>query len=72
MNLRKRLQTLERGAVPRDGGRCEDCGFAAGDVVQGKVVFGDEPLDGPDVCPGCGRPLILRLEFDRPGDIDRR
>ncbi len=64
MTLNKRLQALERLAVPPDDERCEACGYAPGLPVKMKVTFrGDEPDKGPDVCPECGRQLIIRLSF---------
>ncbi len=64
MNLKTRLQALERLAVPPDDGRCEACGYAPGLPVKMKVTFrGDEPAKGPDFCPDCGRRLIFRLSF---------
>ncbi len=64
MNLKKRLQALERVVVPPDDGRCEACGYAPGLPVKMKVTFrGDNPVEGPDVCPDCGRQLIFRLSF---------
>lgn len=35
-----------------------------------KVSFGGESV-GPDVCPECGRHLILRLSFDEPREVGR-
>ena len=50
--------------VPPDDGRCEACGYAPGLPVKMKVTFrGDNPVEGPDVCPECGRRLIIRLSF---------
>ena len=43
---------------------CEACGYEPGSELECRVSFVDEPDDGPDVCPGCGRPLILKLSFD--------
>ncbi len=66
MNLKRRLQALEQIVVPPDVNRCETCGYDAGSELELKVCFVDEPDEGPDVCRACGRPLILRLEFDDP------
>ena len=64
MNLKKRLQALERAVVPPDDDRCEACGYAPGSQVELGVTFrGDEPVESPDVCPDCGRRLIIRLSF---------
>ncbi len=64
MNLKKRLQALERAVVPPDDDRCEACGYAPGLPVKLKMTFrGDNPVEGPDVCPDCGRRLIIRLSF---------
>ncbi len=66
MNLKSRLRALEQTVVPSDDYRCEVCGCGAGSELELKVCFADEPDEGPDVCCACGRPLILRLEFDEP------
>ena len=64
MNLHRRLRALEQNVVPPDDYRCEACGYDSGSELELKVSFADEPDEGPDACPRCGRPLILRLEFD--------
>ncbi len=70
MNLKKRLQALERLSVPPDDGRCEACGYAPGLPVKMKVTFrGDNPVEGPDACPECGRRLIIRLSFADRRDV---
>ena len=70
MNLKKRLQALERAVVPPDDGRCEACGYAPGLPVKMKVTFrGDDPVERPDVCPECGRRLIIRLSFADRRDV---
>ena len=68
MNLKRRLQALERVVIPEDD-RCGACGYAPGSELELKLSFGDEPDEGPDFCPGCGRPLIIRLSFDSPRDV---
>ena len=70
MNLHRRLRALEQNVVPPDDYRCEACGYDAGSELELNVCFADEPDEGPDVCRACGRPLILRLEFDNPLEID--
>ena len=40
------------------------CGYGPGVELECVVSFPDEPLEGPDICSRCGRPLILRLAFD--------
>ena len=65
MNLRRRLQALERVVIPADD-RCGACGHAPGSEPELKVSFGDEPDEGPDFCPNCWRPLNVRLAFDSP------
>ncbi len=47
-----------------DGYGCEACGYERESRLECKVSFADESDDGPDVCPGCGWLLILRLSFD--------
>ena len=66
MNLKRRLRALEQIVVPPDDYRCELCGSDLWSELEFKVSFADEPDVGPDVCPQCGRPMILRLEFDEP------
>ncbi len=41
----------------------------AGSELEFKVSLGDDPDEGPDFCPGCGRPLIIRLSFDNPREV---
>ncbi len=66
MNLKKRLQALERLVVPPDDGRCEACGYVPGLPVTQVVTFrGDEPVKGPDFCPDCGRQLIHQAVIRR-------
>ena len=71
MNLKRRLQAMEQVVTPVGRGRCDTCEYEPGSELKCEVSFHDEPLEGPDVCPRCGRPLILRLEFDEPLEIDR-
>ncbi len=66
MNLKRRLRALEQNVVPPDEYRCELCGYDPGSELEFEVSFANEPDVGPDVCPGCSRPLILRLSFDEP------
>ena len=72
MNLKRRLDALEQVAAPLEDGRCRVCGYEPGVELEGVVSFAEEPLKGPDVCPVCSRPLILRLEFDRPPNRKQR
>ncbi len=65
MNLKRRLRALERVVAPSSD-RCEACGYAPGAQLQFTVSHADEESDGPDLCPECGRPLIIRLTFDDP------
>ena len=64
MNLKRRLRALEQVVAPTDD-RCRSCGYDGRSPLQIKMSFGDEP-EGPDVCPECGRRLILRISFDEP------
>lgn len=66
MNLHRRLRALEQIVTPVDHGRCDTCGYVPGAELKCEVYFHDEPLEGSDACSQCGRPLILRLEFDEP------
>ena len=59
-------RALEQIAVPSGDYGCETCGYDAGLELELKVSFANEPDVGPDACPRCGRPMILRLEFDEP------
>lgn len=66
MSLKRRVRALERVVGRTDDKRCEACGYDPGVRPEFKVSMHDEPLDGPEVCPKCGRRLIIRLEFERP------
>ncbi len=66
MNLKRRLRALEQTVVPSDDYRCAACGYESVSALEFKVAFADEPDEGPDACSQCGRPMILRLEFDEP------
>ncbi len=66
INLKRRLRALEQIVVPPDDYRCAVCGYESVSQLEFKVFFADEPDVGPDACPRCGRPMILRLEFDEP------
>ena len=66
MNLKRRLGALERVVVAADDGICDACGYSPESELKFEVSLDGEPLEGPDVCLKCGRPLILRLEFDEP------
>ena len=66
MNLKRRLRALEQVVTPADRGRCDTCRYVPGSELKCEVLFHNESLEGPDVCSRCGRPLILRLEFDSP------
>ena len=68
MNLKRRLRALERVVAPPDD-RCEACGYVPGAPVEFEVTF--DELEGPDVCPGCGRPLVLRVQIDSPRAVAR-
>ena len=70
MNLKRRLRALEQAVVPPDDYGCETCGYDTGSEFELKVCFADEPDESLDACPRCGRPLILRLEFDSPLEVD--
>ncbi len=70
MNLHRRLRALERVVIPPEDDRCEACGYEPRSELKFEVSFAGESDEGPDVCPGCGRPLILRLSFDSPRGID--
>ncbi len=70
MNLKKRLQLLEQVVLPPDEDRCAACGYAPGLPVKMTVTFrGDDPVERPDVCPECGRRLIIRLSFADRRDV---
>ncbi len=71
MNLRRRLQALEQVVVQRADDRCEACGYGTGAEIEFVVAFADEEIDGPDVCPGCGRVLVLTLSFDDRPEITK-
>ncbi len=71
MNLSRRLRALEQVVVPPGDYRCEACGYEHGSELKFEVSLDGEPLEGPDVCAGCGRPLIVRLSFDNPLEVER-
>ena len=64
MNLKGRLATLVRVVVSADHARCDVCGYCPESELKYEVSISGESDDGPDVCPGYGRPPILRLLFD--------
>ena len=67
VNLKRRLELLERVAVPgAENGSCAACGYVPEVELKFEVSFGGEPIEGPDACQRCGQPMILRLEFDQP------
>ncbi len=66
LNLKRRLRVLERAVVTLGDDRCGVCGHVPGSRPKLEVTF--EPVEGPDVCPECGRQLVLRLRFDDPLD----
>ncbi len=68
MKLTRRLRALEQVVAPPDDDGCEACGYDPGSPIKFVVSF--EPTDGPDVCPSCGRPLILRLKFNNPRGVN--
>ncbi len=63
MNLKKRLQALERLAVPPDDDRCEACGYDRTAPARLSLSFAEAPVDGPDACPKCGRQLLIRISI---------
>ena len=65
MNLKRRLRALERAIAPPST-QCESCGHGSGAPVRFVVRFPEESNGGPDFCPQCRRPLIIRLKFDKP------
>ncbi len=70
MNLTRRVRALERVANPH--GCCEGCGFEPAAPIKLRVSFAEAPADGPDVCPECGRPLLIRISITRAHDPRRR
>ena len=56
MSLNGRLERLERDI---DKG-CLRCGGGPGAVG---VRWAEEPDEGPERCPGCGRPPAVRLQW---------
>jgi ribosomal protein L37AE/L43A len=61
MRLDRRVRALER--VRKPPGCCEACGFDFGAPLQMKLTFDEGTDAGPDECPGCGRPLLLRISI---------
>ncbi len=68
MNLMRRLRALERVVLTADD-CCPACGYAPGSRLNVVMSLGDEAIEGPDVCPTCGRPLVIRLTFDDAPEI---
>lgn len=75
MRLASRLRRLEACSAAAGLRRCAACGGPAdwhawrpppGTVPIIVLRDGEEP-SGPDRCPACGRPLVIRLEHDRGG-----
>lgn len=60
MRLTRRVRALERAT---GGDRCGTCGHGCREEARLAVCYGDEPAEGPDVCPECGRPLVLRIVY---------
>jgi len=67
MRLTRRVAVLERRREGQ-GPTCPECGGSrrTGVAPQIRVVEHDEPC-GPERCPGCGRRLVVTIEFDRAG-----
>ena len=63
MNLTRRVRALERAVNP--DGCCEGCSFEPAAPVKLRLSFAEAPVDGPDVCPECGRPLLIRISIER-------
>ncbi len=61
MTLTSRVRALERIVSPP--GRCEGCGFDIGAPVKIRLTFAKPPDGGPDECPKCGRPLLVRISI---------
>ena len=51
-------------------GCCEACGIEYKAPVRTRLTFGEAPNDGPDVCPKCGRPLVVRIVIRYTGEPD--
>ena len=68
-DLWRRLERIEKRQ--RDDGRrngCAECGEGVpGHTREYRVVFGGEPIDGPERCPACGRQLVYSITFDEEG-----
>ncbi len=75
MNLAHRLRRLEAGSAAVGLRRCAECGGPADwrawkpspSELSVRVVHGDAEPRGPNTCASCGRPLVIRVEFDRGG-----
>ena len=62
MSLTTRVRALER--VVKPPGRCEACGYEYLAPLQTRLTFAEPPVDGPDECPKCGRPLVVRIAIE--------
>ena len=71
MILRRRLRALERVVLTADD-CCSACGYSPGFSLDVVMSLGDEAIKGPDVCPTCGRALVIRLTFDDPLEVGGR
>jgi hypothetical protein len=74
-----RLARLEREAGSRHApSPCARCGGPTDwrlrrlDPAQDRIIVrgvrpNEPPIEGPDECPSCGRPLVIRVTLDRGG-----
>ncbi len=80
MRLATRIAKLERRALPEGPTICPVCDLPVGSdaipperirlhIPEARVFGEPDPADDPanDFCKGCGRRVVLRVEFDRVG-----
>ncbi len=69
MDLWRRLKKIEREQAKHQARRgCSECGAGVPGVeIQYRVAFSDEPVEGPEHCPKCGRSLRFAITFDQEG-----
>jgi ribosomal protein L37AE/L43A len=53
---------LERVVKPPNA--CDACGYEYMAPVRTRLTFAEAPNDGPDACPKCGRPLLVRIAIE--------
>lgn len=75
-SLRQRLESVSVALNRVQRRACPECGWYEGKEMHATITFAEqmenlkdaEPVDrSADNCSKCGRPLVLRIEFDDRG-----